>query len=300
MDDSSTLSVSDDTSAADLLRAITSRQLEPTNLPPDARRRCVEYLTAQGYTVGESALTLATSERTIQRDRALLRKEHAMLPGVSLGDEMMGELRDTVAASNERLMRLCRDDNAPPYVKVWAENTIVKNQLQLIKQARELCYFADATPRLDEKIDEDPGTKRRAAKKHARTQAILRGENPDAQNEPEPFDPTTPQPVLDDTGIEQALDQTRERLAYLQRVIETDPEPTDEADRDDHEKHLAMIQHLRTHLDQAAAQLEDTIDMERDYRWELNGPDDDGGDGGDGGDDDPRSTRESPPPDLAA
>ena len=42
------------------------------------------------------------------------------------------------------------------------------------------------------------------------------------------------------------------------------------------------------------------IDMERDYRWELNGPDDEGGDGGDGGDGGPRSTRESPPPDLAA
>lgn len=284
MSDKSTVSVSDDTSAADLLRAITAGQLDPTTLPPDARRRCVEYLNAQGYTVGETALALRTSERTIQRDRARLRKEHAMVPGVALGDELMGELRDTIAASNERLMRLCRDDASPPYVKVWAENTIVKNQLQLIKQARALGYFADATVRLREQIEEDPGTKRRAAKQHARVQAVMRGENPDLPREPEPFDPTQPEPVLEDLGVQQAVDCARERLAYLARVIETDPEPApdDEAQRADNARCLEMIHHTRTHLDKAAERLEETITMEGDYRWELEDPDDDGG-----GDDNP-------------
>lgn len=313
----------DEISATEILRAVTDDRIDPAALPPEARRRCVQYLADQGFTVGESAQTLATSDRTIQRDRAALRQDNALQPSPSLGDELMGELRHMTAASNERLMRLARDEKAPPYVKVWAENTMVKNQLQLIKQARELGYFADATPRLNEMIEEDPGTKRRQAKTDARIRAIIHGapapgsettESSDAKSSGgEVFDPQRPQPVLEEIGVEEAVDHTRARLVYLEHVLRTDTTEKEEAEREEDAKSLALIERTRTGLEQIAASLHDTIEMERDYVWEANDDDpggDDDPDGGGGDDDDDGDERdnsngtparsESPPPPLAA
>lgn len=116
---------------------------------PEVRRKCVAYLIEQGYSSSDMAETLHCSERTIQRDRAHLRSQDAIAPSTELGDELLGELHRLTLASVQRLTRMAGDRHHPPYVRLWAEQTISKQYARFLDTAANLGYIDDARKRLE-------------------------------------------------------------------------------------------------------------------------------------------------------
>lgn len=127
-----------------LIRAIRDGSTAPTSLAPEDRRRCVEHLTAEGYSVVEIAEILATSERTIARDRAALRQENAIERRPDLLPETVGRLVQEADQSIGRIRRAARDRQARPGERVEAEYTAWRIARELTERLQSLGYLPTA------------------------------------------------------------------------------------------------------------------------------------------------------------
>lgn len=124
-----------------LIRAIRDGSTAPTSLAPEDRRRCVEHLTAEGYSVVEIGEILATSERTIARDRAALRQENAIERRPDLLPETVGRLMQEADQSIGRIRRAARDRQARPGERVEAEYTAWRIARELTERLQSLGYL---------------------------------------------------------------------------------------------------------------------------------------------------------------
>lgn len=127
-----------------LIRAIRDGSTAPTSLAPEDRRHCVEHLTAEGYSVVEIGEILATSERTIARDRAALRHENAIERRPDLLPETVGRLVQEADQSIGRIRRAARDRQARPGERVEAEYTAWRIARELTERLQSLGYLPTA------------------------------------------------------------------------------------------------------------------------------------------------------------
>ena len=148
--------------ARELVEDIKSGKLRAAELDAQTRCLCVAHMTGEGYGNGQIAEALGISERTIQRDRELLRKAHARPPHPALGDEVLGELERLAAASVARLTRLARDAASPPYVRLWAEDAIIRNYQRFVETARRMEYLESGSRRIKRYIELDPHEQRQS------------------------------------------------------------------------------------------------------------------------------------------
>lgn len=139
----------DEPLAADLIAAITDGRIGPADLSLAARQNCVGYLVSEGFMNHEIARVLRVSERTVRRDRAALIARRSVAPETTLGDRMLGEFQERVFDSVQRLVRLARDPQTPPYARIWAEQAVVRNHRQLIETAHRLRYVDAHSGRLE-------------------------------------------------------------------------------------------------------------------------------------------------------
>jgi len=140
----------------ELLRNLSVGAIDPETLPIETRRRCVEHLTHQAFTNDEIAELMRVTERTIQRDRAALRKETRLEPDRRLGDELLGEYERIVSACVARLTRLARDPSVHPYARLWADEAMSKTYARFIDAAYRLNYFESGRERLNHQRATDP------------------------------------------------------------------------------------------------------------------------------------------------
>src|ERR1041385_5889220 len=84
---------SEEEAADELVRGIREGRLDAGRLGLGPRRRCVDYLTGEGFTAVEVARELGVTERTVRRDLAAVRRRHAVKPRERLGDELLGEFQ---------------------------------------------------------------------------------------------------------------------------------------------------------------------------------------------------------------
>ena len=91
------------------VRDVSQGRIAAPNLTLEDRCACVEYVTAEGLTVPEIAVTMGVCDRTVNRDRRAIRRANALKPSQALGDELVSELRARAESSIARLRRAVRD-----------------------------------------------------------------------------------------------------------------------------------------------------------------------------------------------
>ena len=133
----------------ELIEQIHSGQLDINKLAAYVRQQCVGHLTLEGFTNSEIAQVLRISERTVSRDRAAVRRDHALAPDPLLGDQLLGEYERVSMSCVQRLVRLASDTRNPAYSRLWAEEAIVRIYQRLIDMIHKLHYFEDGKTRLE-------------------------------------------------------------------------------------------------------------------------------------------------------
>jgi hypothetical protein len=133
----------------DLLHQINDGVVNSADLDPAVRQECVHHLTLEGYTNDSICMLLRISERTVRRDRQIARRNHGVKPDYFLGDTLLGEYENHTHASIRRLVRLCNDPQTPPYVRLWAEESIGRIYHRYMEMARRMKYFQDGQGRVD-------------------------------------------------------------------------------------------------------------------------------------------------------
>lgn len=125
----------------DLIRAIQANEIRGQALSAEDRRRTVEHLWAEGYGVSETAQVLGISERTIQRDRRVIREANAIERSPGLVSEVVGNLSRQAESSISRLRRLSRDRETPHSVKVDCEKACWAVSREFVESLQSLGYL---------------------------------------------------------------------------------------------------------------------------------------------------------------
>jgi hypothetical protein len=126
------------------LRALQSGELSGSTLSTGDRRRVVEHLWAEGYSVTETAEIVRVCERTIHRDRACLKQANAIRPDPGFIPEMVGSLVRQAEQSVTRLRRLSRDKGAAASAKIEAELGCWSVSRELVSTLQSLGYLPSA------------------------------------------------------------------------------------------------------------------------------------------------------------
>ena len=130
--------------ALSIIRDLKSGRLSGSSLARDDRQRCVEHLTAEGYTTAEIAEVLGVCERTIGRDRPAIRSANALERDPRLVGEVVGRLVQQAEASVARCRRIGREKDAPPSARVDAERTAWTVSRELVETLQKLGYLPTA------------------------------------------------------------------------------------------------------------------------------------------------------------
>lgn len=144
-----------------VIRSIQNGTLEPKSLTSDDRRRCVEHLTGEGYSVVEIAEIFNVRERTIARDRAAIRKSNAIHQDPKLVTECVGQLVHQAETAINRIRRVTRERGVPASARIDGEKAcwVIANQLTARLQA--LGYLPTAAQQIrgeiSHRLEDSPG-----------------------------------------------------------------------------------------------------------------------------------------------
>ena len=118
------------------LRDIKSGVLSAKALLPEDRMAVVAHLMAEGYSVVEMAEILKVHERTVQRDKKLIRSQNALHASPTLPAEIAGQLMQEAETAAAQIRRALRDkdasvsDRVQGYRAVWLTYTECVDTLQ--------------------------------------------------------------------------------------------------------------------------------------------------------------------------
>ncbi|MCH8151887.1 MAG: hypothetical protein IH830_05895 [Planctomycetes bacterium] len=144
-----------------VIRNIQGGGLDPNSLGVEDHRRCVEHLTAEGYSTVEIAEILKVSERTIARDRTAIRQANAIQRDPALVKEMVGQLAQQAETTISRIRRATRERGTPPAVRIEGEKACWTIARDLVQQFQALGYLPSAPQEirgeLIHRLDQVPG-----------------------------------------------------------------------------------------------------------------------------------------------
>ncbi|MFU8829596.1 MAG: ECF-type sigma factor, partial [Phycisphaerales bacterium] len=132
----------------ELIQKLRSGSLQASLLDAEDRRACVEHLTAEGYSVAETAQILGVSDRTVTRDRNRIRAQHVLERDETTVDAMIGRLMGEYEASTGRLKRIARDRAVAAGTRVEAERVIWSAMCELVRLLQRLGYLPEAAREL--------------------------------------------------------------------------------------------------------------------------------------------------------
>lgn len=132
------------TSVLELIRGIQSGSIRAQSISVKNRRACVEHLTADGFSVPEIAQVLATSDRTIARDRAEMRMAHSVDPSPELTKQMVGHLLREAEISVNRLRRFARGQDVDVAQKIESEKAAWATTRDMFQTLQRLGYLPSA------------------------------------------------------------------------------------------------------------------------------------------------------------
>ncbi|MBL7140947.1 MAG: hypothetical protein ISS74_08565 [Planctomycetes bacterium] len=131
-------------SVLDLIRRIRSGDIASEGLDKDSRQRCVEHLTAEGYSPLEIAEILKVSDRTVRRDRKAICEAHAVQRDPRLVEEMVGRLVQRADTAVERISRAVRGKEVKPVDRIEAETACWRILKELVECLQRLGYLPTA------------------------------------------------------------------------------------------------------------------------------------------------------------
>jgi hypothetical protein len=135
------VTVNDSKPVLTLIKKIKENRIDPVVLSSEDRRRCVDVLWGEGYTVAETAQILKVGERTVYRDRAELRSTHALQVHPQLALQMAGELVRQADCTIARLRRIAREPGASAMERSMAENFAFKVCVEMIGKLQSMGYL---------------------------------------------------------------------------------------------------------------------------------------------------------------
>lgn len=124
-----------------LIKRIKENRLDPCLLSAEDRRRCVEVLRGEGYSVPEIGQILKRAERTIHRDLAALRAANALQVHPQFPLQMAGEMLRQAECSIGRLRRIAREPSASAMERLTAESSAWRVFADLIGKLQSLGYL---------------------------------------------------------------------------------------------------------------------------------------------------------------
>lgn len=131
------------------IRGLHAGSVQGRSLSVDDRRRLVEHLMIEGYSIADTAEILGVSERTIERDRRAVRSTNALRSDPTFIRETIGQLVMQADASAGRLKRLARERSASTTARVEAEYAAWRVQRELIALLQRLGYLPMASVKAD-------------------------------------------------------------------------------------------------------------------------------------------------------
>ena len=131
-------------SVLDLIRGLQSGSTSGASLTPGDRRRCVEHLSAEGYSAAEISEIMKVSQRTIGRDRTEIRQHNALERDPKLTAEMVGYLVQQAEQGVGRIRRVIRDSRTSPGVKIDGERACWLITKELVERLQSLGYLPTA------------------------------------------------------------------------------------------------------------------------------------------------------------
>ncbi|MEE8154627.1 MAG: hypothetical protein V3T53_06660 [Phycisphaerales bacterium] len=133
-----------DRSVLSVIRDIQQGALAPRSLGVEDRRRCVEHLTGEGYSLAEIAEILKVTERTIARDRSAVRQSNAIERDEDITGEMVGQLVTQADTTINRIRRITRDSDTPPAARIEGEKACWVIARDLVQKLQSLGYLPNA------------------------------------------------------------------------------------------------------------------------------------------------------------
>ncbi len=142
----------DDRSVLSVIRDIQQGAIEAKSLAVEDRRRCVEHLTGDGYSVAETAEIFKVDERTIARDRAAIRQANSIECDPQMTGQMIGQLMNQADTCLQRIRRVTRERDTPPNVRIDGEKTCWMIFDNLIQRLQSLGYLPTAPQQLQAEL----------------------------------------------------------------------------------------------------------------------------------------------------
>ena len=134
----------DDRSVLSVIGDIQRGAIDAKSLGIEDRRRCVVHLTSEGYSAAETAQILKVTERTIARDRAVIRRANAIERDPKMIGEMVGQLVTQADTCLQRIRRVTRERDTPSNVRVEGEKACWIIARDLVKCLQTLGYLPTA------------------------------------------------------------------------------------------------------------------------------------------------------------
>lgn len=141
-----------DRSPIALLRAIKDGDIAPSSLAAAERRACVEHLHAEGANAPEIATLLEVSVRTIRRDIAQMREDHAATMDTRFVPRMVGMLLQEAEVAQMRLRRLGRDKDGTLADRIEATRAGWGVTRDLIQSLQSLGYLPSAVRQIQAEL----------------------------------------------------------------------------------------------------------------------------------------------------
>jgi hypothetical protein len=132
-----------------LLQKIKDGRFEANSIKKAERKLLVRFLMAEGKSTAEIAHLLKVSDRTIERDKKVLREEIAITKNPNLVEQMAGTLMYETDLSIQRLRKIQQDKEASPAEKIEAERAGNQIRYQFFKMMQSLGYLPTAPQKIE-------------------------------------------------------------------------------------------------------------------------------------------------------
>lgn len=132
-----------------LLQGIKSGQIDPSAIGRDDRRLLVSHLMADGYSTAEIAQILKVSDRSIARDKRVIREDYALTQDPKLAEQMTGRLVTEAELVVQRIRRIVRDKTVKQAVRIDGEHRCYLVISDLVQRLQGLGYLPTASQRIE-------------------------------------------------------------------------------------------------------------------------------------------------------
>ena len=136
----------------DLLQQLKSGMLNAKQLKPAVRQQVVAALMDDGYSTSDMAKILMTSDRTIERDRKVLRESTVLNKHPDLLPQMAGRIQQEAELCMQRIRRATRGKEVSAAVKVEGERCCYQMVSDLLQRLQSLGYLPTAKQQVEAEL----------------------------------------------------------------------------------------------------------------------------------------------------